>query len=109
MKKIKTISIIGDGGWGATLAIHLAKKKYPVALWGAFPDYVAEVKKTRESKKFLPGYRIPSTVDLTSDLNDAISFGDLIILASPSEYLTDVLKKIKTTPYKGKIFLSVVK
>jgi glycerol-3-phosphate dehydrogenase (NAD(P)+) len=109
MKKIKTISIIGDGGWGTTLAIHLAKKKHPVVLWGAFADYVAEVEKTRESKKFLPGYRIPASVELTSDLSYAISSGDLIILASPSEYLTDVLKKIKTTPYQGKVFLSVVK
>lgn len=111
MKKIRKISIIGDGGWGATLAIHLAKKKYPVTLWGAFPDYVAEVKKTRESKKFLPGYRIPSSVDLTFNIADAIAFGDLIILASPSEYLTDVLRKIKSSKvsYRKKVFLSVVK
>jgi glycerol-3-phosphate dehydrogenase (NAD(P)+) len=106
---MRKIAIIGDGGWGTTLAIHLAKKKYPVVLWGAFADYVALVKKTRESKKFLPGYRIPSSVDLTADLQQAVSFGDLIILAVPSEYLTDVLKKIKTTSYKGKTFLSVVK
>ncbi|MBF0489799.1 MAG: NAD(P)-dependent glycerol-3-phosphate dehydrogenase [Candidatus Omnitrophica bacterium] len=109
MQKIKKISIIGDGGWGTTLAIHLAKKKYPVVLWGAFPEYVSEVQKTRESKKFLPGYKIPESVQLTSDIHKAVAFGDLIILASPSEYLPPVLKKLKETSYKGKIFLSVVK
>ena len=109
MKKIKNISIIGDGGWGTTLAIHLAKKKYPVVLWGAFGDYVAQVAKSRENKKFLPGYQIPSSVRLTSDLNQAITVGDLIVLASPSEYLTSTLRKIKNTDYQGKVFLSVVK
>jgi len=104
MRQIRKISIIGDGGWGTTLAIHLAKKKYPVTLWGAFADYVALVKKTRESKKFLPGYRIPASVQLTADIEEAVSFGDLIILASPSEYLMDSLKKIKKTNYKGQGF-----
>lgn len=106
---IKTISIIGDGGWGTTLAIHLAKKKYDVVLWGAFADYVSQTAQSRENKKFLPGYRIPASVELTADINRAIAFGDLIVLACPSEYLTGVLKKIKTTSYKGKIFLSVIK
>ena len=109
MKKIKTISIIGDGGWGTTLAIHLAKKKYPVFLWGAFPDYMAQVARAHENKKFLPGYRIPSSVTLTADIHRALQAGDLIVLACPSEYLMNVLKKIKTTSYRAKVFLSVIK
>ncbi len=109
MKTIRKITIIGDGGWGTTLAIHLAKKKYPVVLWGAFPEYVATVKKTRINQKFLPGYKIPPNVKLTSDLNEAIAFGDLIVLASPSEYLSQVVRQIKNTMYRGKVFLSVVK
>jgi glycerol-3-phosphate dehydrogenase (NAD(P)+) len=106
---IKKVRIIGDGGWGTTLAIHLARKEYPVALWGAFPDYVAQIAKTRENKKFLPGFKIPSTVRLTSDINEAVSFGDLIVLSVPSEYLIGVLSKIQDTDYKGKVFVSVVK
>ncbi|MBI3602466.1 MAG: NAD(P)-dependent glycerol-3-phosphate dehydrogenase [Candidatus Omnitrophica bacterium] len=109
MIKIKTISIIGDGGWGTTLAIHLAKKKYPVLLWGAFPDYIAQVAKAHENKKFLPGYRIPLSVALTADIHRALQGGDLIVLACPSQYLMNVLGKIKTTPYQGKVFLSVIK
>ncbi len=106
---IKTISVIGDGGWGTTLAIHLAKQKYAVCLWGAFPDYVAQVAQSRENKKFLPGYKIPRQVHVTSDLQTAIVFGDLIVIASPSEYLTDTVRKIQKTAYHGKVFVSVVK
>lgn len=108
-RPVKRISIIGDGAWGTTLAIHLNRKKYPVTLWGAFSANIALIAKTHENKKFLPGFKIPSTVHLTSDIDEAIFFGDLIVLSSPSEYLTDTLEKIQKTKYKGKVFVSVVK
>ena len=75
---IKRIGIIGDGGWGTTLAIYLARQKYPVMLWGAFPENIAQSIKSRENKKFLPGIKIPPGVRLTSDIDEALSFGDLI-------------------------------
>ena len=106
---IKRISIIGDGGWGTTLAIHLSRQKYPVTLWGAFAENIAQSKRSRENKKFLPGIKIPPQVRLTSDIDEALFFGDLIVLSTPSEYLTDTLSKIRNTPYKGKVFVSVVK
>ena len=106
---IRKISIIGDGGWGTTLAIHLSRKKYPVTLWGAFPENIAQIVKTRENKKFLPKFKIPSQVRLTSDIDQAIFFGDLIVLSVPSEYLAATLSKIQNTSYKNKVFISVVK
>ena len=106
---IKRVSIIGDGGWGTTLAIHLSRKKYPVTLWGAFPENIAQIVKTRENKKFLPKFKIPSQVRLTSDIDQAIFFGDLIVLSVPSEYLAATLSKIQNTSYKNKVFISVVK
>ncbi|MBF0504934.1 MAG: NAD(P)-dependent glycerol-3-phosphate dehydrogenase [Candidatus Omnitrophica bacterium] len=106
---IKKISIIGDGAWGTTLSIHLARKNYPVTLWGAFPKYVAQTAQRRENKKFLPGFKIPSQVHLTSNIDEAVLFGDLVVLSVPSEYLTDTLTKIQTVRTKGKVFVSVIK
>ncbi|MBF0510866.1 MAG: NAD(P)-dependent glycerol-3-phosphate dehydrogenase [Candidatus Omnitrophica bacterium] len=101
--------IIGDGAWGTTLAIHLSRKKYPVMLWGAFPLNIAQMQKTRINKKFLPKFKIPAKVELTSNIDEAITFGDLVVLAIPSEYLTNTLINIKKTAYQGKVFVSVVK
>jgi len=109
MKVIKKISIIGDGGWGTTLAIYLSRQKYPVMLWGAFAENIAQSAISRENKKFLPGIRIPSQVRLTSDINEALFFGDLIVLSTPSEYLSDTLIKIQNTSYKARVFVSAVK
>ena len=108
-QKIKQIAVIGDGGWGTTLAIHLAKKRYHVTLWGAFPDYVQQVKKLRFNQRFLPGIRIPNDVNIVDNLSEAIGSSELIILAVPSQFLIDVLKKIKPFDLNSKIFLSVIK
>ncbi|MDD5236338.1 MAG: glycerol-3-phosphate dehydrogenase, partial [Candidatus Omnitrophica bacterium] len=53
------VAVIGDGGWGTTLAILLSNKGYSVTLWGAFPDYIDEISKSRFNHKFLPGIKIP--------------------------------------------------
>ncbi|MBI4309016.1 MAG: NAD(P)-dependent glycerol-3-phosphate dehydrogenase [Candidatus Omnitrophica bacterium] len=106
---IKSISIIGDGGWGTALAIHLAQKGYKVTLWGAFAGHIAAMAASRENKEFLPGHKIPPSVFLTADIHQAIGPGDLVVLACPSEYLQGTLAKIKTTAYRAKIFLSVIK
>src|SRR3989338_2467578 len=106
-KKIKNISIIGDGGWGTTLAVHLARNKHAVTLWGPFPDYIRHVRKTRFNKKFLPGIHLARSIKITDDLANAIEENDLIVFAIPSKYAAAVLKKIKKTKadLSGKIIL----
>ncbi|MBL8014520.1 MAG: NAD(P)-dependent glycerol-3-phosphate dehydrogenase [Candidatus Omnitrophica bacterium] len=109
MKIIRKISIIGDGGWGTTLAVYLAGRGFDVCVWGAFADYIQEIARKRENVKFLPGIKIPQSVQCTADLTMAVDFADLIVLATPSQYLSSVLEKIKLTNYKKKLYLSVVK
>ncbi len=107
--KIDTITVLGDGGWGTTLAIHLAKKKYRVKLWGAFPDYIREVQKTRVNIKFLPGIKIPNEVVLVDELNAALDDPQLIVLAIPSQYIRGLLKNLKPFDFSKRIVLSVIK
>ena len=106
---MKNISVIGDGGWGTTLAILLSGKGHNVTLWGAFPEYVETIKAKRVNAKFLPGIKIPHEVDVTPSLNEAIEGKDVIVLAIPSQYMRSVVTRL--TPYKlsGKVFVSVTK
>ena len=106
---IKTVAVIGDGGWGTTLAIHLAKKGYAVRLWGAFPDYVRQVRQTRINEKFLAGIKIPEEVQLLDNLTEALQHADLLVLAVPSQYVRSVLNRLKKENLSNKIILSVVK
>ncbi|MGB2706184.1 MAG: NAD(P)H-dependent glycerol-3-phosphate dehydrogenase [Candidatus Omnitrophota bacterium] len=91
------IAVIGDGGWGTTVAILLANKGYDVTLWGAFPDYIALLKKERINHKFLPGIKIPEKVRLTQDAGD-IKKNAIAVIAIPSKYLRQTI-----TGFKGRI------
>jgi glycerol-3-phosphate dehydrogenase (NAD(P)+) len=64
--KNNKIAVIGDGGWGTTLAILLHNKNYEVVLWSAFSDYASVMAAKRENTKYLPDIKIPEGVKITS-------------------------------------------
>jgi len=104
------IAIIGDGGWGTTLAILLNNKKYNVTIWSIFPDYAAVLDKKRINAKFLPGVKIPVGISITSDLRQAISGSSLVVVAVPSQHMRSVLKRLSGISLKPSVsFLSVSK
>lgn len=109
MKKIKNISVIGDGGWGTTLSILLSSKGFKVSLWGAFPDYIQILRKKRENIKFLPNVRIPDSIAITSSLDEALRDKELVVLAVPSQFMRGVLEMMKMQDLSGKAFVSVTK
>jgi len=107
---ILKITIIGDGGWGTTLALLLNNNRYSVTIWSKFPDYADFLSKKRVNAKFLPGVKIPRGISITGDLRKAVSGAEIIILAVPSQYMRSVLKEIrKIGLYKGASFLSASK
>jgi len=108
MKK-QRIAILGDGGWGTTLAILLSNKGYPVTLWSAFKNYAKILDKHRLNPKFLPGIKIPAIIKITGNVKEAVFNKELIVLAAPSQYTRKILKKIKGNFSKQAVFLSVTK
>jgi len=105
---INNITILGDGGWGTSLAIMLSKKGYRITLWSAFKDYAQVLNKKRINTKFLPGIKIPKNIEITNNLEN-IKNSELIILTIPSIYLRSVLKRLKHINLKNKILVSAIK
>jgi len=104
-----TIAVLGDGGWGTTLALHLHRLGHRVRWWGAFPDYLKVIARRRENPKFLPGIRIPPDLSIVSDLSEALDAARLVILAIPSQYMRSIVRRIHTIPEAGQAFISVAK
>ena len=107
--RIKKITILGDGAWGTALAALLAKKGLKVCLWGAFKENILAIARTRVNKKFLPGIKVPTAVALSWDMIAAIKDAELIVLAIPSQFLREVLRRIKGLDFSKVYFLSVIK
>ncbi len=105
----KKVTILGDGGWGTALALVLSRKGLRPTLWGAFPKYIDELRKTRKNSKFLPDVNLPESIVLSSELQEAVNDCDVIVIAVPTLFLRDVLKKLKECSLDGKIIISGTK
>lgn len=103
------ISILSDGAWGTALGQTLITNGHQVAQWGPFPDYIAEMAQTRENKRFLPGFTLSDKLCLTSDAKQALDGAELVILATPTQYLRNVLRTFKPFCRAEMIFVNVAK
>ena len=103
------ITVIGDGGWGTALARLLAGNGHAVRLWGAFPDYVATMRRTRENAKFLPGFPLPEEIELADGLAAAVADADVLVAAVPTQFARGVLRKLARCYRPGTPVVSVAK
>jgi glycerol-3-phosphate dehydrogenase (NAD(P)+) len=104
----KKINVLGDGGWGTTLAILLHRKGYRVTLTSAFEKHAQLLDKTRVNAAFLKGIKIPRDINITSQLS-ALVEADIVVAAVPSPYLRSVLNKAKNFTSRDLPVVSVVK
>jgi len=87
-------AVLSDGGWGTALALVLHGNGHQVRLWGPFPDYLQEMRVSRENTRFLPGIPLPADLELVDDLATAVAGVEQIVLAAPSQYLRGLLDKL---------------
>ena len=88
------ICVVGDGAWGTALAVNAIENNHKVVLWGAFPEYLEQMKISRENTKFLPGVKLPDALEFEADISLALADCSIIICATPTQYLRGVLKKM---------------
>lgn len=77
------ITVLGAGSWGTALAILLGGKGYSVKLWG-LPEEAAAIARERENSRYLPGAKLPDSVQPTSDIDEALADSNAVVLALPS-------------------------
>lgn len=87
----RKIAIIGDGGWGTALALVLNGNGHKVAAWGPFPEHIRSVVENRENREFLPGIALPPGIEWTADRKGAVNGADVVVLAVPSRFYSDVV------------------
>ncbi|MBE6364643.1 MAG: NAD(P)-dependent glycerol-3-phosphate dehydrogenase [Lentisphaerae bacterium] len=88
------VTVFGDGAWGTALALNMLANGHQVQLWGAFPEYLDEMSAKGENYKFLPGVKLPDDLLLVKDIAEAAAGNDMLLLATPTQFLRGVLKKL---------------
>ncbi|HJW37033.1 MAG TPA: NAD(P)H-dependent glycerol-3-phosphate dehydrogenase [Candidatus Udaeobacter sp.] len=106
---ITKTAILGAGAWGTALACLWGKDGRQISLWGHNVDRVRLMQKTRENSDYLPGLKLPESVDVTSELTNCAQ-ADLIVLVTPSTALREIAGHLrKVIGNAGAIFLSCSK
>jgi len=101
--------VLGAGSWGTALAGHLAFCGHPTTLWARDARHVAEMQSQRENARYLPDTIFPPQLVVTSDLTQAISSADVILLATPSSVFEFMLHQMKPLLNSTQILLSATK
>lgn len=91
----QSISILGAGSWGTALALQAARNGCETMLWGHNPQHISQVKQARENQRYLAGFSFPDNLYITDNLQQAVGFSDLILLAIPSHAFKNTLIAIQ--------------
>ncbi len=105
----KHAAIIGDGAMGTLAALLFAETGLRPRMWSAFPEHAEAMRHDGENKRFLPGFRLPRNLVVSTDAAEVCDGADLIVIAVPTKYLRAVLKRIKADLPAEPVYISVVK
>ncbi|MDZ4712703.1 MAG: NAD(P)H-dependent glycerol-3-phosphate dehydrogenase [bacterium] len=103
------IGVLGAGGWGTTLAILLNQNGNDVTLWEYNPDYAKTLAEYRENFYYLPKIKIPSSIKITNDLGYAADKKNLIVIATPTQFIRSSLSSLSDHDFKDTLIVSVSK
>ena len=103
------ICVLGSGGWGTALGILLYGNKHNVTLWEYDKEYAHTLSEFRENFYYLPKIKIPRSIAITNNIEEAVHNKDIILVSTPSQYIRHVIEKIKNADLTRSIVLSVSK
>ena len=103
------IGVIGGGAWGTALAMLLAGKGHAVTLWMYEADLAEETERLRENKTYLPGFRLPDSLRVTSSLERAARDMPFILSVVPSHTVRAVTKQLVPFLHKDAVVISASK
>ena len=94
MSQKNKVAVLGAGSWGIALALVLDHNGHDVTLWEFRPDAAERLYQTRDAKEFLPGIKIPLSIEIKNDLEHACSNKNILIIAVPSHVVRSVGERL---------------
>src|SRR5690242_21907512 len=103
------VTVLGAGGWGTALAVHLARVGHDAALWGRDAALIADMRARRANAVYLPDVSFPARLRVTANLQEALDGSDLVVAAVPSHGMRDILQRAAPAVGPGTIVVSAMK
>jgi glycerol-3-phosphate dehydrogenase (NAD(P)+) len=93
------VAVVGAGGWGTALSVHLARVGHTVRLWAREPELVGQMRRERVNGAFLAGIALPEGIEPTDRLDEAVSGVDVVFVATPTHGTRALVRQL--APHLG--------
>ncbi|WP_415426177.1 NAD(P)H-dependent glycerol-3-phosphate dehydrogenase [Staphylococcus borealis] len=103
------ITVFGMGSFGTALANVLAENGHTVLMWGKNEDSVKELNDHHQNNRYLKDVVLNSSIKATSDINEAVNFTDIYLMALPTKAMREVTSQIDDLINTKKTFIHVAK
>lgn len=81
------VQVLGAGGWGTALAVHLVRLGHSVFLWARRAEAADEMRRTGANETYLPGIALPKSLQVVDAPVDA----QIHVVAVPTQYIRATL------------------
>ncbi len=103
------ISIIGTGAWGTALSQVLLSNRHEVTMYGIDEQQIADLKQ-KYNKKYYGNVKLSFAITkITSNLKDAITNSEYIIIAIPTKFINQMINQLKELIGSNVVIINVAK
>jgi glycerol-3-phosphate dehydrogenase (NAD(P)+) len=108
---MKRIAILGGGSWGTALAIVLSRthKPHEISLWVRDAELAESIRRDRENNLYLPGHKLPDSVQVSHDAAAALLGANVVIGAIPAAHARSVYQRVLPHLRQGTPIVSATK
>ncbi|SHI67365.1 glycerol-3-phosphate dehydrogenase (NAD(P)+) [Cruoricaptor ignavus] len=108
-RTLPAVGVVGSGSF-ATAIVKMLLENCECVHWCVRSEFVKGAIELRgHNPTYLPAVNFNlKCLKLTTDINELVAQCDVVVLATPSIYLSEAVEKLYV-PYEGKIFVSAIK
>ena len=103
------VSVIGAGSFGIALAKLLDNNGHNVTVWSCIEAEIDMLKEFHEQKEKLPGVILSDRMVFTSDLKEAMTDKEVVIMAVPSSFTRSTAHQMAPFTADGQIIVNASK
>lgn len=103
------VAVLGGGSFGTAIAHMIASNHYQVSFWLRSEERVQQIRDTGENAAYLPGYRLHKSLQLGTDLEQAVADADTVFFAVPSSSIRELARQACRFLKPGTILISTAK
>lgn len=102
------VAVIGAGSWGTAVAA-IASRNAPTVLWARRKELADEIATSHRNSAYLSDFTLPSTLEATSSLAEAVDGATVIVMGVPSHGFRAILTEVEPLLASGAAVISLSK